>query len=272
MSKNDEKRKAVMKTEGEGASFPAESGAKLPVAAINYEEDAVGSFDGITNDDRAIPFLKLLQTNSPECDDSAPEYIPEAKAGLFINSVTKELLGNSVTVIPCAYKRIYNKWGDRDSGGGFKGALDVASTEVKEAKTDERGRLVLGNGDYLADTRNYFILVLAKDQTVPMLLALTSTQIKKAKNWMAQIQMLKMENNKGQLFTPPMFSHFYVLTSVTEKNDKGSWKGVQIALKKNEAGEKVAVTETRLYSLAREFAQQVQENKVTTHEPVTEEY
>lgn len=250
MSKADNKKDIMKKEEN------------LPSLTLNFEEDT-DSFEGITNDDRAIPFLKLLQTNSPECDESAPEYIKDARAGQFINTVTKELLGNNVTVVPCSYKRVFNKWGDRDKGGGFKGALGVESNEVKNAKQDERGRLVLENGDYLSDTRNIFLILVQSEQYVPMLLPFTSTQIKKAKNWVSQMQMLRLKNHEGKAFMPPMYSHLYQIESVTEKNDKGSWKGVKVSIKES-------VANAELYEAAKIFAKAVKEDKVKVQDPTSE--
>lgn len=233
---------------------------------INFAADAGQGFENVDRDSVALPFLKLLQTNSPECDESEGEYIEGAKAGMFINTVTKEVLGASVIVVPCYYKRVFNIWGDRDKGGGYKGFYEVGNPEIDHAKTNEFGKLIMTNGDYLTDTRNHFILLLMPNaHPIPMLLSLTSTQIKKSKNWISQMQMRKLETPEGKLFTPPMYGYAYSVESVTEKNEKGSWKGVRITLKDQ-------LVDMRVYEAAKEFAQQVRDNKVKVQEPVSDEH
>lgn len=233
------------------------------LTVISYED--TDSFEGVTSDCVAIPFLKLLQVTSPECDESAPEYIKDARPGMFINSVTRELFGTTVEIIPCAFKRVFNKWGDRQRGGGFKGALTVDDQLVLETPMNDEGKRVLNNGDFLSDTRNHFVLAVLNDQAIPMVLSLTSTQIKKSKNWISQMQMLKLKNSDGKPFTPSMYSHSYLLESVNEKNDKGSWKGVKISLKG-------LVVNGALYALSKDFAAQVKDNKVEVQAPVAEEF
>ena len=235
----------------------------LPVISIDFEADSANEFDNIGKEDTAIPFLKILQTNSPECDESNPEYIPGAKAGLFLNTVTKELIGNTVDVIPVADQRIYNKWAEREKGGGYKGVVAIASEEVKAAKQDDRGRLVLDSGDYLVDTRNHFIIALYNDKATPMLLPLTSTQVKKSRNWIGRMMDLKLKNKEGKKYTPPRYSHIYTLSTLTEKNDKGSWKGLKIDLKG-------VVEDIELYNEAKQFAALVKSEKVKVQEPVSE--
>lgn len=233
------------------------------VAVINYE-DQDNSFDGVTSDCIAVPFLKILQALSPECQEGTPEYIKDAKPGLFINSVTRELLGSQVEVIPCAFKRVFNRWVDRKLGGGFKGALSVDDPAVQNTPINDDGKRVLSNGDLLSDTRNHFVLVGQNGQHIPMVFSLASTQIKKSKNWLAQMQSLKLKTPDGKAYTPSMYSHTYLVEAVTEKNDKGSWKGVKISIKS-------LIANPELYQFAKEFAAQVKDNKVETHEPIKEE-
>ena len=239
---------------------------------IDLEADSKNSFENVDKDSVALPFLRLLQTNSPECNDSEPEYIENAKAGHFINSVTKEVLGNHVVIIPCYYKRVFNQWVDRLKGGGYKGFVNVDSKEYLNAKEDplQFGRRVLPNGDYLTDTRNHYVLLVHNGRAIPMLLSLVSTQIKKSKNWMSQMQMIQFENAQGFLYMPPQFSHEYSIESVSESNDKGSWKGVKIRLKYA-----VDITQKQgiqFYQQAKAFADLVRDNKVRVEEPAREEF
>lgn len=257
MSKSEVKRKDIQIKATED---------QLPVAALNFEADAGDSFQ-VTQEDTAIPFLKILQPLSPECL-AGDAYIEGAKAGLFINTVTKEVLGASVTVIPAGYKRIYNTWAPREKGGGFKGALEVHSDIVGAAKStnkkDDKGNLVINDqGDYIRDTRNMFIVLVSNGRAIPMLCSLAGTQIKKAKNWMGQITNLLIPNKDGKSFNPPPYSHIYTLSTVVEKNDKGQWYGLKVELKE-------PVSSVELYETAKQFYALVKEDKVVVSEPSTD--
>src|SRR5208337_882728 len=89
---------------------------KSDLVVIDYGQDAGAGFEGIDKESLAIPFLKVLQALSPECNESSDDFIAGAKVGHFFNTVTKESIGVAVNVIPCYYKRIFNQWGDKKKG------------------------------------------------------------------------------------------------------------------------------------------------------------
>jgi hypothetical protein len=189
--------------------------------------DVMDFFEGADAQSYAIPYLVVLQSNSPQCDEDDGKYIDGAKPGMFLNTVTNELFDGKkgVLLCPAMYRRMLVEWVPRDAGGGFRGAHEANSINMAELQRDDGGRFVMDNGNFLADTRYHFVLMVREDRSLEMLvISLTSTQIKKSKNWMTMMNTLKLKGKKG-LFTPPMASHLYRATSVGEQNDKGSWKG-----------------------------------------------
>lgn len=185
-------------------------------------------FEETTSADFSIPFLYLLQKTSPQCDPDKGEYIEAAKPGQFYDQATGEL-ADSVDVIPCHYKHVMVEWADRDEGGGFKGQHPPGK-EVGLDR-DESGKFRLPNGNYLADTRYFFCQrVMPDGSTIPTVVSMASTQIKKAKLWMTRMQAIRVTGEGGKRFTPPMYANVWKLTSVPESNDKGSWRGYKIDL------------------------------------------
>lgn len=184
----------------------------------------------------AIPFLAVLQKLTPQADPDAEEYIKGAKPGMFMNTVTLELY-ESVSIIPCAYQRRFNRWAPRDAGGGFKGSFMPSVIPGMEAsgviKANEDGRLYypLPDGaindkkcDTLTDTRMHFCqLVQADGALAPVLVSLSRTQLKKSKQW-----MMLMQSRGGD-----MFSTVYSLDTRQEENDKGKWYGVAITVERD---------------------------------------
>lgn len=220
-------KKATTKKAAEKSTAVATQSDEEKALAALYEGDAESGFEDTDRDDYAIPFLKLLQKGSPEVDEDSGSAIDGAKAGMFYDSATGDLL-DEVDVVPCHYKRAMVEWKDRDEGGGWVGQHEPGAEEGLER--DKSGRFVLDNGNYLADTRYFFCLRIAENGSLlPVVMSFTSTQIKKAKGWMTRMQSLKAVGARGQ-YTLPMFSHVYRLSSVAESNDQGTWRGYRIDL------------------------------------------
>lgn len=212
---------------------------------LDFAGDAGRGMEGADKASFAIPFIILLQSNSPQLDTE-----PNARAGMFLNSVTNELL-DTVNVVPVAFQRRYLAWMPREAGGGFRGEYSVAEVEaaanpLKLTKND-RGQMVMPDGAVLKDTRNHFVLAEMGDGSwMQAIISLGSTQIKKSKRWMSRQQAIQLKDASGRTFNPPSFSHIYKCSSVTEENDKGKWKGIIIDL----VG---PVTSAELYQSAKNF-------------------
>ena len=79
------------------------------------------------------------------------------------------------------------------------------------------------------------------------------------------MQNIKLPGKNG-LFTPPMFSHIYRVTTVPESNDKGSWRGVKIELVRALDGKNPE--DVALYQAAKNFKDMVNEGEVQAAQPV----
>lgn len=204
---------------------PTQALATISPEMLKAMQESESGFEGTGAGDYSIPFLALLQKLSPQCDESDDAYVQGAKPGLFYNGATGKL-HTTVRVIPCFYKRSMVEW--KPERGGFV-AQHEPGVEEGLPKND-RGVPTLPNGNLLVDTRYFMCLQLDEEgNRSPIVVALTSTQLKKAKTWMSRMQALKVEGPHGK-FTPPMYSHVWVLSSMDESNDKGSWKGIKMEL------------------------------------------
>lgn len=212
-------------------------------SAVSTNVRPVGrGFEEADSDSYAIPFITVLQKSTPWADPDDDAYIKGAKAGMFINTVTLELF-DEVEVIPVVYKRTFNRWAPRDSGGGFKGTFAPSAIQGMEATNkiaqDEDGRwyFALPDGsinekkcDILTDTRMHFVLQVKEDGSMEqVLVSLSRTQLKKSKNWMSL-----MQRQGGD-----MWENTYIFKTKDEENDKGKWKGVVIEMaRESEAAER----------------------------------
>ena len=249
---------------------------------MNMRQDAGGGLEEADASSFAIPFLTVLQSNSPAVVDDAIEGV---KAGLFMNTITNELY-KEVLVVPCAFQRRFLRWGPRSQGGGYKGEYLPGEVEsetlvgltkegrvylmdVPEGATklfDDKG---LPLYDHLKDTRSHFVLVQnSAGQWQPAMLSLSSTQIKKSKRWMSLIQGIEFEDETGS-YNPPSYSHIYRLATDKESNDSGTWFGVTIS--KERALDPSELSDVNIYMRAKEFHDQVAAGKVKVSEPVDEQ-
>jgi len=228
----------------------AEQPANTALALIDdLETDAAAGFGAMTQEDYALPFLRLLTSTSPEVGE-----VDGALPGMFLNSVTGELYDGKkgITVIPCAYLRQYIEWTPRGQGTGAPVQVYPATSDVLSRTHKEPGEYkdYLDNGNYVENTANYYIMIVDESGVPnPALVTMKSTQLKKSRKWNSMMQSVKMTGKNG-MFTPPMYSQLYRLSSVAESNDKGKWFGWEV--------ERIGPVESNdLYAAAKAFAQSV---------------
>ena len=210
-----------------------------------FEADANQGAQNISQEDLALPFLKILGQLSPEVNKRDGKYVEGAEPGKIINTVTNELF-DDVDVIPCHYKRQYIEWQDRGTSSGAPVAIHEADSDIVSTTTRDKGyKDRLPNGNYLENTANHFVLLCGKNPQTA-LLSMKSTQLKVSRKWNSMMMGIKMQGKNG-LFTPPTYSHIYNLKTVQMSNDKGTWFGWDVS-------KKGPVEQEDLYGMAKNFA------------------
>jgi hypothetical protein len=196
-----------------------------------FEKDANQGLSNLGMDDLAIPFLRILSDTSPQIKKRDPLYIEGAESGMIYNTLTKDIFDGEVgvKVIPCAYQRQYIEWADRGEGSGAPVNIYPAESDILSKTTrDDQKKDRLANGNYIEDTANHYCLVIDNEGTTSqVLIAMKSTQRKKSKRWNSLMLGLKMKGANG-LFTPPSYSHVYLLKTIAESNNLGEWFGWDI--------------------------------------------
>ena len=213
-----------------------------------FEADANQGAQNISQEDLALPFLKILGQLSPEVNKRDGKYVEGAEPGKIINTVTNALY-DSIEVVPCHYKRQYIEWADRGTSTGAPVAIHEADSDIVSQTTrgkDYKDRLP--NGNYLENTANHFVILMGSSPTTA-LISMKATQLKVSRKWNSMMMGIKMQGKNG-LFTPPTYSHIYNLSTVQMSNDKGTWFGWDVS--------KVGpVEESDLYNMAKQFATSV---------------
>lgn len=189
-----------------------------------FEQEAGAGLEGLTPQDYAIPFLVILQSNSPQLNKSEATFIKGAVGGQILNTVSGKLY-DEITVVPCAFVHKIVEWRPRGSGGGLVAQYD-REDQPEDVTANEKGQMERKNGNLLIPTAYHYVLIVDPDATdyEQAVISMASTQLKKSKKWNSLMGALKLEGKNGP-FTPPTYSHRYLLTTGGEKNEKGSWFG-----------------------------------------------
>ena len=195
--------------------------------AFDYSQYAGKSMEDIGQDEAGMPFLKILQAQSPEVIGPQGK-IEGAGAGLLMNTATQEL-SESIRFAPAIRQHVFVEWRPRKEGGGIVNVHAVNSPIVAAAKaaSTEFGKYKTEAGNDLVETFYVFGHVLDADNNVTggIVVPFSSTGIKKyKKQFISRIRMFTVNG-----VNPPMFAHTVVITSETETNDSGTWSNYKIA-------------------------------------------
>jgi hypothetical protein len=213
---NKAKKEEVKDVAVKAGTMPANPGA--------FAGQQASGFEDARRENYALPFITILQSLSPQVADG----LEGAKPGRFLNTVTQEI-ADELIVIPCRYTNTIVEWVPRDAGGGFRGEAPYMERkeEFEQARDPKTGKAKLANGNELADTHNFYVLV--EDQETgavsPAIISMGSTQIKKARTWLSFMRMKTMPGANGSMFVPAMYASRFKLTTRQESNSKGKWFG-----------------------------------------------
>lgn len=221
--------------------------AKTDLAAVSlFEADAESMGETLDQDDVKIPFIKIDKDNGTICQEvTGQQWAPD----------------EGVTVIPCAYQRVFIEWAPRGTGPGAPVNIyqkDEKRPETERDPSTNKDMIVGGGGNYIEETHQHFVLIKQEDGTLEAaLIPMKSTQLKKSRAWNTVVSSRTMQGANG-IFKPPRFAYTYKLTTQHENNSKGSWWGWSVEL-----GDSLAETnQIEAYQHAREFAKSIRAGDV----------
>lgn len=193
--------------------------------AMMYADRSSG-LEGVTMQDLQVPFLAILQPLSPQVNKRNSEYVQGAEPGDIYNIATQEIY-KTIDFVPSLYMRRYTEWKPRESGGGLVRDWGTDESRLLACKRDPNtNRDITPDGNVLVTSGTFFGILSPMGERA--VLAFSSTQLKKARRWLANAMNQVEVTPEGEKFTLPLFSTTYQLTTVAEKNDKGEWFGWKI--------------------------------------------
>jgi len=229
-----------------------------------FEADANQGTNNMSQDDLALPFLKVLGQLSPEVNKVHAKYLKGAEPGMILNTVSSQLYDGAegIDVLPVHYKRQLVEWQDRGNSTGAPVAIHGAESDIMSKTTrDKSYKDRLPNGNYIENTANHFVILLGSNPT-SALISMKATQLKVSRKWNSMMMGIKLQGKNG-LFTPPTYSHIYKLKTVQMSNDKGTWFGWDVS----QVG---PIQDKGVYEIAKNFAEKVGSGEIEA-KPETQE-
>lgn len=204
------------------------------VALYEYGDDAGGGFENTTKDDFKLPFLRVLQSNSPAVVDSLVE---GAKPGLIINTVTLALFQN-ILFIPAVTQHVMVGWKPRGEGAkggqGFVGVWGMDNPMVQAAVKTQGGKFNRGDdnkiikpktpdGDDLVETVyvHGVQLIEETEALLPGVLSFSSTGLPISQSWLTMARQEVIPGSGGR--SKPLYGHVYRLNTVKTVNSWGTF-------------------------------------------------
>jgi hypothetical protein len=240
----------------------AEKSAPLAVISeINYEQFAGMGLEDIKATDLSIPFLRILAQLSPQVNKRDGAYVQGAEAGDIYHTVSSTVFKGDVgvRVVPCYMSNRLVEWKPREKGGGYVQSYNGEDPIAKLARRDDRGTLILPNGNTLVNTLQFFVLLLTEEGPQRCIIAMSGSQVTTGKKWNTTIKSQTGRRADGSLYEMAIFSNVYQLTSAPQQNDKGSWFGWKIL-------REGLVADREILVMGAEFSKAIRAGEITVKE------
>lgn len=177
-------------------------------------QGADSGFEGTNSETFKTPFMKILQSLSPECKKKDPNYMEEAIEGDFCNSASRDL-HKELNVVILKVEHVLVVW--KPDRGGFVGRYDK-SEESKVVFERDGVKKWDENGNNVMDTIEFYCMRI-EDPTDIFILSLSTTSLKYGQSFATRLRMLKVQNKPIGVSWAAVWN----IKTIEETNDKGSW-------------------------------------------------
>lgn len=187
---------------------------------VDFSDYQGMGFENQTSDDVLIPFLNVLQSNSPEVDD-----VTGAKPGMLYNTASGKLY-TELVFVPCLTQHSFVEWRPRDAGGGFVNRHGIHDPIVLEAKANaERfGKNKTPNGNDLVETFYIYGIYEEGQEFEPFILSCSSTKISAYKAINYKWRKFKLNGAKV-----PLFANLTKISTVKDENQYGKFFNINLS-------------------------------------------
>jgi hypothetical protein len=187
----------------------------------------IGKSTGMENveqSDILLPRLGLCQALSPQKRKSHSSYIDGLLEGQLFNSVTQEIYGETLDVIPLFFFKNRIKFIPMDAGGGMdcQSQNGIDGGRICPSGCASCQYSIWGNGKALADgeqqdppacTMYHNYMTFNPNDMTPIAISYKSSGLKLSKQLLAQTRLTRL----------PMYAKVYKVTVVVQKDGANEW-------------------------------------------------
>lgn len=234
---------------------------------LRDDKEVAGLGNSQDSSDSSLPFLGIIQSNSPQINEGKSEYMEGAKQGMLFSKglgmfwPARAGKGeDGLLVIPCGYQRNFVEWKPNRGGYAATHEYDIEKMRKLGAKKTkvmiegkEREQILLENGNQLVDTMYTFVMTTTG---MPLIIGAASTAQGPMRDWMGY-RKAQRKPDGDQL---PSFAKIYRLQTGEQQKDNNSWHN----WKWLDTG---FVTDQALYMAARKFAMDIAAGEVQIGRP-----
>jgi len=181
--------------------------------------------------DQKIPFIQIIQKQSPECEKRDPKYIDGAEAGDLFNSATRKLYkvgepeGKPIKFIPCGHIRVHNEWRKRSEGKGYvKTYLDNTQPETQDGLDGQKKvkELVKNTKHSLVETVMHHVIILDDEEgNYEAVLSMYGGSLGSSRDFTSKLRARKVVGGNGK-YTPPVMDNLCELSTTLKQFNEGS--------------------------------------------------
>jgi hypothetical protein len=191
-----------------------------PVGALavpDYLKEVTGTagLENVRPEDLILPRLMICQALSPQKKRSSDNFIPGLEDGNLFNTVTGEVYGGKVKIVPLVYTQSRILFRDLEEGGGMLcqslngingGKLSPTCDACPKSKFSEDGDV-----PECSLFMNFACLLMPSKQLIAV--SFKSSGLKAARAWISRMKYTDK----------PIFSQVYAISTVEKKGAKGEY-------------------------------------------------
>jgi hypothetical protein len=199
----------------------------LPVT-LNYGQDAGRGFEKMDSSELQIPFLLLLQSNSPQLKDR--EF--KGRAGDLVDPISGNIYeaDKGLEFVPAARRHTFVEWTPRNQGGSskFVAQHEPQSELVRRALAarERAGKMKLENGNELVET--FYLTGISVPTMSPIVIGFSSTKIKVYRGLATRLSQFYLPDAQGKRIDVPLFAHRLRVCSFLDANSLGEFYNYSI--------------------------------------------
>jgi hypothetical protein len=191
------------------------------LAVVDIPEGEGTGLEGIDASDQIVPRLQIAAGTSKQVIEGSDVYIEGLRQGEIFNTVTGEIYGKEVFVVPLWYSRnriLFNKEWKQEckSNNAIDGGV-LSPEGCDKCEYSQWGTGKDGKGFACTEFRNFAVAILQGGAVSLASISFKSSGTPVAKKWISLIETRKVKTTTGKVTQLPMYMGLYKYSRATQQ-------------------------------------------------------